>query len=182
VGRGGHTIPTCGAQRSATAAGLIEPLIKLFAVDCNRDAAFALWTEHTTLWWPKSHKMTRDPGAAVVFEPRVGGRIYERAADGREVDWGEILLWEPPGRLAYWWHIGAGRHDATRVEVRFTALDADSTSVEILHSGWERLGEQGRNWRDRNSRGWAGVLAPFQEACRSRAYGPVVHADGGLRR
>jgi uncharacterized protein YndB with AHSA1/START domain len=145
---------------------MIEPLTKQFTVDCNCEAAFALWTEHTTLWWPKSHKMTGDPNAVVVFEPRIGGRIYERASGGREVDWGEIVLWEPPQRLAYWWHIGTDRQNATRVEILFSTLDARSTAVQILHSGWERLGNNGQTRRDRNSRGWAVVLPHYLDACR----------------
>jgi uncharacterized protein YndB with AHSA1/START domain len=153
---------------------VIEPITKQFTVECDRDAAFSLWTELTTLWWPKAHKMTRDPDAVVFFEPRVGGRIYERASDGREVDWGEILLWEPPKRLAYWWHIGADQLDATHVEIRFSTVDAQTTEVEILHSGWERLGDRGLTWRDRNSSGWASVLAPYKEACRN-----ATIPDGG---
>jgi|SRR5450631_4095646 len=157
---------------------MIEPLTKQFTVECNRAAAFALWTEHTTLWWPKSHKMTKDPSAVVCFESRVGGRIYERASDGREIDWGEILVWEPPERLAYWWHIGADQQDATRVEIRFSSLDTQMTAVEILHSGWERLGDKGQSWRDRNSTGWARVVPPYQEACRGSAGGPRMGAPG----
>jgi uncharacterized protein YndB with AHSA1/START domain len=149
---------------------MMEPLTKKFTVECGHAAAFALWTEYTTLWWPKSHKMTRDPSAAVLFEPHVGGRIYERASDGREVEWGQILLWEPPERLAYWWHIGTDRSDATRVDIRFAALGAQLTGVEILHSGWERLGDKGRSWRDRNLRGWAEVLAPYEQACRDSVH------------
>lgn len=145
---------------------MMEPLTKQFTVACGRAAAFALWTERATLWWPKAHKMTKDPSAAVRFEPRVGGRIYERATDGRELDWGAVLVWEPPERLAYVWHMGTQREHATHVEVQFSVLDAQTTGVKILHSGWERLGEKGPAWRERNLQGWAGVVPSYEAACR----------------
>ncbi len=143
---------------------MMEPLIRTFTVQCDRAAAFGLWTERATLWWPKSHKMTRDPGAAVRFEPRVGGRIYERASDGREIDWGTVSVWDPPARLAYSWHIGFAAPDATQVEVRFSTLPAGGTAVEIRHSGWERLGDRGPERRRRNAEGWSAVISACQEA------------------
>ncbi len=157
---------------------MIEPLIEQFSVDCGLEAAFALWTEHTTLWWPKSHKLTGDPNAAVLIEARIGGRIYERASDGRELDWGEVQLWEPPGLLAYLWHIGVDRRAATQVEIRFSSLDAQTTKVRIVHSGWERLGDKGQSWRDRNARGWSGVLPLYREACGNSEYVAAVRAVG----
>lgn len=43
------------------------------------------------------------PGLVVTFESHPGGRIDERTPDGAEHDWGEVLAWEPPRRLAYLW-------------------------------------------------------------------------------
>jgi hypothetical protein len=34
-----------------------------------------------------------------VFEPRVGGHIYDRAEDGCECHWARILVYEPPDRV-----------------------------------------------------------------------------------
>ena len=48
----------------------------------------------------------------------VGGRIYERTPTGDEHDWGKVTAWEPPPRLAYLWHIGRDRAEATEVEIR----------------------------------------------------------------
>jgi hypothetical protein len=105
----------------------------------------------------------------VVLEPSVGGRIYERTADGTEIDWGEITAWDEPRRLAYLWHIRRDRADATDVEISFVPLDADTTRVDIVHSGWERLGAEGPAWRDANAGGWNGLLGHFGAACRTAA-------------
>lgn len=94
--------------------------------------------------------------------------MFERARDGREIDWGEILEWNPPRSLSYLWHIAAPRDDATVVRIEFYADDSLHTRIEIEHSGWERLGDRGPDWRNRNVGGWNGVLPVFREACQAR--------------
>jgi len=75
---------------------------------------------------------------AVVLQGGVGGRIYERTADGTEHEWGEVTVWQPPARLAYLWYLGRDRADATEVEIRFLARGTGATRVEIEHRGWAR--------------------------------------------
>ena len=143
---------------------MIEPLRVTFDVACSADHAFAVWTEEIARWWPVGHSVTAEAGLVVSLEPRIGGRIYERTPAGVEHDWGEITAWEPPRRLAYLWHIRRDRADATDVEITFHA-DGESTRVEIVHTGWERLGTDGRQWRDANRGGWEGLLPYFVAAC-----------------
>jgi uncharacterized protein YndB with AHSA1/START domain len=101
----------------------------------------------------------------IVFEPRTGGRIYERTTSGQEVDWGEITEWDPPRRLRYQWHIATDPDNATDVEIAFRPLTNASTRVEIEHRGWDRLGDLGRTWRDANQGGWDGVMPAYLAAC-----------------
>src|SRR2546421_11599023 len=125
-------------------------------------AASVRWTSS---WWPVSHTVTAEPGLQVVIEGRPGGRIFERTPSGREVNWGEVTVWEPPRRLCYLWHIRADRADATEVEIRFHDRGMGSTRVEIEHRGWERLGSRGGSWRDTDQAGWNGVLPVFVAVC-----------------
>ncbi len=141
------------------------PLEFELEVSCPVERAFDLWARRTSLWWPSGHSVSAEDGLTVTFEPRPGGRIFERAPDGREHDWGEVLAWEPPRRLAYLWHLRFDRADATEVEVTFTAGDRDRTTVRIVHRGWERLGAAGPERRDRNRKGWSGVLEHYAAAC-----------------
>lgn len=161
---------------------MIEPLRLSFLAACEAEHAFAVWTSLTTRWWPVGHTVSSESGLSVVFEPRVGGRIYERPPSGNEVDWGEILRWEPPRRLTYLWHINADRSDATEVEIAFNSEGEHSTRVEIEHRGWERLGARGQPRRDANERGWSGLLPAFVGACASpdlRARAAVQTAEPG---
>lgn len=143
---------------------MIEPIRLAFEVDCASDQAFEIWTGRTSLWWPADHTVTGRPDLSVIFEPRVGGRIFERTADGSEFDWGEITVWEPPRRLVYLWHLRADRADATEVEITFSDRAA-RTRVEIEHRGWERLGAAGVLRRDANRGGWASLLPWYMAAC-----------------
>jgi uncharacterized protein YndB with AHSA1/START domain len=140
-----------------------EPL--RFAVDvaCTVEHAFRVWTATIGTWWPADHTVTVEPAPAVVLEPGVGGRIYERTPDGTEHDWGEVTVWEPPRRLGYLWHLRADRSDATDVTIRFVPT-GEGTRVEIEHAGWERLGVHGDAWRDRNRQGWATLLPHYSAA------------------
>jgi hypothetical protein len=144
---------------------VIEPLRLSFVVECPVEHAFSTWTARTALWWPPSHTVTAESGLEVVFENRLGGRIFERTTAGLEVDWGEITVWEPPHRLGYLWHIRMDRSDATEVEIRFAGEGSSTTRVDIEHRGWERLGARGPDWRDANRQGWAGVLPHYTAAC-----------------
>jgi uncharacterized protein YndB with AHSA1/START domain len=141
-----------------------EPLQLAFHVDCGVEHAFATWAQRTSTWWPSSHTVAGEPGLQIVFEPVAGGRIFERAADGHEADWGRIVAWEPPRRLVYTWHLRQDRADATEVEIRFAERPGGGTTVTIEHRGWERLGARGPDRRDANRRGWAGLLPHYVAA------------------
>lgn len=143
---------------------MIEPIILAFEVDCPVDHAFAVWTSRITVWWPADHTVSGETDLTISLEGRPGGRIFERRASGIEHDWGEVTIWEPPTRLGYTWHLKRDRSDATDVEIRFVDRGDGSTRVEIEHRGWERLGAEGEDWRDRNRGGWATLLPHYVAA------------------
>ena len=146
---------------------MIEPLRLSFEVRCSAERAFEVWTRETTMWWPDDHTALGEPGSEVVFEPGAGGGVYEVTAGGQRIDWGQVLVWDPPRRLAYLWHLRADRADATEVHIEFLPLDAATSRVEIEHRGWEHLGAGGPERRDANRRGWAGLTPFFVAACNA---------------
>jgi len=142
-----------------------EPLRMSFDVDRTVETVFRVWTRNFAQWWPPSHTASGADGVRVVFEPRLGGRIFEETPAGVTHEWGEITLWEPPHRLGYLWHLRSDRADATEVEITFAERDG-ATRVEVEHRGWDRLGAQGPGWREANQGGWSGLLPHFIEAVR----------------
>ncbi|MBA3629964.1 MAG: SRPBCC domain-containing protein [Actinobacteria bacterium] len=143
---------------------MIEPIELEFTEACSSEHAFEVWAAKTSLWWPHDHSVSGEPGFSVTFEPRPGGRIFERTAGGVEHDWGKVLTWEPPRRITYLWHIGSDRTNATKVDITFTS-QGDATIVTIVHRGWERLGAAGADRRQLNQKGWVGLLPHFVAAC-----------------
>jgi hypothetical protein len=137
-----------------------------FEVGCGVDHAFTTWTERIGTWWPADHTLSGEP-VLVVLEGRVGGRIYERTAEGEEHDWGVVTAWRPPASLAYRWHLGFDRESATIVVVTFSALEQDRTKVQIEQTGWERLGEAAPERWTRNRAGWESLRPHFCAAAEA---------------
>ena len=144
-----------------------SPLHITFDVDCPPRHAFAVWTGQIGAWWPRDHTVSGGPDD-IVLESRRGGQIYETSA-GVKHTWGEVTVWEPPRRLAYLWHLGRDRAEATEVEIRFVDDGGDRTRIVIEHRGWERLGDSAGTWRDRNRAGWSSLLPYFSKALEKGA-------------
>lgn len=153
-----------------TVAIKAAPVRKAITVNVPVEAAFERFVERIGSWWPAAYSIGGSPQKTVVIEPRAAGRWYEIGEDGSECDWGEVLAWDPPGRLVLAWRIGADwRFDPrllTEVEVRFVPVDARSTHVELEHRPLENMGaaaEAARASFD-SERGWSGVLASYAAA------------------
>lgn len=155
-----------------------EPMVvrKSIHVRAPLALAFEVFTARMETWWPMStHKIGQAACAAVVLEPRAGGRWYERGEDGVECDWGRVLAWEPPGRVLLDWQLSSrwtfdpAFH--TEVEVRFTALDAEATRVTLEHRGLEAYGADAMAMRDAfgSPGGWSGMLDLYASSCRQCA-------------
>lgn len=144
------------------------PVRKSITVAAPRELAFRVFTERMSTWWPLvSHHIGAVAAVAAVVEPRAGGRWYERGDDGSECEWGRVLAWEPPSRIVLDWQIGADWKHApelhTTVEVRFVALDAGTTRVELEHRDLDGYGAQTEQMRGAfdSDGGWNGILAAF---------------------
>jgi uncharacterized protein YndB with AHSA1/START domain len=142
-------------------------------VPLQPDAAFELFTDRFSHWWPKDSHHIADADAAEVFlEPRAGGRWYERAEDGAECDWGTVLEVDRPNRiLLAWqltpeWRFDSDRSKATHVEVSFTAEEPGTTRVTLTHSGFEVHGEAGATMRESvgGDGGWAQLMELYKNA------------------
>ena len=121
------------------------------------ERAFALFVGDFERWWPLAQTHTGPDPAHCAIEPRVGGRVFERSAEGRETPWGTVLAYEPPHRLAFSWIVQLSAEQEQLVEVRFTA-EEQGTRVELTHSGWEKLGEAAASLRERYDRGWGRIF------------------------
>ena len=129
------------------------------------ERTFELFTARMTDFWPKEHSIGSSEIAAVVVEPRVGGRWFERGVDGTECDWGRVAAWDPPGKLVLLWQLGTDWQFTpsleTEVEVTFVEDSPGRTRLTLRHRHLERYGEQADQMRASfdSPDGWDGILA-----------------------
>jgi uncharacterized protein YndB with AHSA1/START domain len=115
-------------------------------VEAPSEKAFSVFTERLGDFKPPEHNLLEAPIAETVFEPRVGGHIYDRATDGTVCRWARVLVYEPPRRVVFSWDIGptwqleTDPENASEVEVRFIEETADRTRVELEHRNIDRHG------------------------------------------
>jgi len=142
-------------------------------VEAPIDRAFAMFTDGIGTWWPPENHILQAELAEMVFEPRVGGHVYDRGVDGSESRWARVLAYEPPGRVVIsWdinprWEIEADPAKTSEVEVRFTAEGPERTHVELEHRNLDRHGEGWEQMRDAvgSPNGWS--LQPFADALQA---------------
>ncbi len=131
-------------------------------VDVPVERAFAVFTERFGDFKPKEHNLLSSPITETVFEPKVGGHIFDRAEDGSECAWARILVFEPPDRLVFSWDISPAwqleqdLENASEVEVRFVAETPQRTRVELEHRNLDRHGPGWESIRDGvgHDQGW----------------------------
>jgi uncharacterized protein YndB with AHSA1/START domain len=148
---------------------------KSIIVEATQERAFAVFTAGLANWWPLDayHIGGQSPETAVL-EPRVGGRWFERAADGTECDWGHVLEWDPPRGLVLSWEINADfRPDPgtkTTLAVRFVPEGPRTTRVELDHQGLDAYDSRAAELQALfdSDRGWSSLLARFAGATQSR--------------
>jgi len=138
-------------------------------VEAPIERAFRVFTEEFDRVKPREHNMLAVEIAETVFEPRAGGRIYDRGADGSVFQWARVLAFEPPNRVIFSWdlnprfQIESDLEKTSEVEVRFIAETHERTRVELEHRNLDRHGEgwQGAREAVSGKDGWPRYLERF---------------------
>ncbi len=140
-------------------------------VEAPIEKAFSVFTEGIGTWFPPEYNLLDVEIAERVFEPRVGGRVYDRGTDGSECHWARVLAYEPPNRVVIsWdispqWEIETDPEKTSEIDVSFVAESGDHTRVELEHRNLDRHGEGWEQTRESvgGEGGWPGCLRRFAE-------------------
>jgi uncharacterized protein YndB with AHSA1/START domain len=140
-------------------------------VDAPIERAFSFFTEGIGSWFPSEYNLLDTEIVERVFEPRVGGQVYDRGADGSECHWARVLAYEPPTRVVIsWdispqWQIETDLEKTSEVEVRFIPDGPDRTRLGLEHRNIDRHGEGWEQTRESvgGDGGWPGCLRSFAE-------------------
>ena len=154
-------------MKSAAAADATVRMHVVVAAPIER--AFRVFTERFGDFKPREHNLLAVPIAETVFEPRVGGHVYDRGIDGSECRWARVLAYEPPDRVVFSWDISpqwkveADPARTSEVEVRFIAETSQRTRVELEHRHLERHGPGWEGVRDgvADDQGWPLYLGRY---------------------
>ena len=146
-------------------------------VEAPIERAFRVFTQEFGAFKPREHNLLAVPIAETVFEPRVGGNVYDRGVDGSECRWSRGLAYEPPNRVVIsWdisprWQIETDHAKTSEVEVRFMAEGPKRTRIELEHRHLERHGDGWESVRDgvAGERGWPLYLRRYVEQLASHA-------------
>ena len=161
--------PRGDGQVPETVTALRRPPVRQSVlVRSDRRRTFDTFVDTIGIWWPVTpFSAGKDQVRDVTFERRPGGRVFETWQDGTELDWGEVLVWEPPARFVMTWNLAAA---VTEVELTFSALGSALTRVEVEHRGWEQLTDEdlardcalrGGYLSGGYAAGWAHILGLF---------------------
>lgn len=143
------------------AAPPVAPVRRTVSVSWTPEEAFRRFADEFAVWWPRaSHSIGGPRVATITFDGRVGGQITEELRDGRRFLWGTVTAFERPHRLAFTWHPSMEADKAQDVELRFTA-EGSGTLVELISTGWERLGPNAAKMRKAYDIGWGSVLDAY---------------------
>ena len=144
-------------------------------VEAPIERAFRVFTEDFGSFKPPEHNMLGVEIAETVFEPHVGGNLYDRGVDGSECRWARVLAYEPPNRVVIsWdispqWQIETDLEKTSEVEVRFISEAPKRTRVELEHRNLDRHGEGWEGERDGvgSPGGWPLHLERFAELLKN---------------
>jgi uncharacterized protein YndB with AHSA1/START domain len=142
----------------------------VLTVPLSAEPAFALFVHKLMAWWPREYTWSNDVLELIAIEPVLGGRCFERGPQRFEVDWGRVLVWEPPARLVFTWQISPRREPepnpakASEVEVRFHPRAANTTEVSFEHRLIDRHGAGSAEYHTALStpQGWPYILGRYQ--------------------
>ena len=141
-------------------------------VDAPIERAFSVFTDDIGSWWPSDHHVLEAELAQMVFEPRVGGHVYDVGVDGSECRWARVLAYEPPNRLLIsWdinlqWQIETDLEKTSEVEVRFIAEGRRQPASSSSTATSTATATAGRGCVTRSARLTAGKLG-FRDSPRA---------------
>ena len=139
----------------------LEPVRKQVKVSLSVEKAFRLFTTGIGTWWPMAtHSVGEGQAETCFFEEWAGGRIVEVLKDGSQSEWGRVIVWEPFHKVSFHWYPGRTPDTAQEVTVTFSEIP-NGTLVELIHTGWETLGDDALAKHTGYDTGWDFVLAKY---------------------
>jgi uncharacterized protein YndB with AHSA1/START domain len=105
----------------------------MIVVEAPIERAFRVFTERFGSFKPPEHNLLGVEIAETIFEPRVGGHLYDRGVDGSECRFARILAYERPTRVVFSWDI----NPHWQITPQRTRVELEHRNLECHGDGWE---------------------------------------------
>ena len=154
-----------------TAPEKLAPIVREVSVSWKPEEAYRRFVNEFSSWWPvKTHSIGGPRIKRLVFEAKVGGRIYEEHIDGRQFQWGKVLELDPPRRARFTFHPSRPESTAQTIELPLSSGRFGYPARTDRH--W--LGKLGQGSRESSARlsGGLGPRAQFVGRADHNAYAP----------
>ncbi|HVY19603.1 MAG TPA: SRPBCC domain-containing protein [Bauldia sp.] len=150
-----------GEDASPATGGNAEVVVVSRRVPVSREQAFAAFVDHFDAWWPRERRLA---GGAIAIDGRYLGAVREA---GETI--GAVLSFQRPEHIVIAWQIGpGGKHEssegsASRIDVRFVAIDANTTEVVVVHRDFARHGDGWQGYRAEmgGKSGWPALIEAY---------------------
>lgn len=141
-----------------------SPIVHEISLTCSPERAFQVFTEEVGSWWDPEYTANPLTYATITIDPRMRGQITERHIDGSEHDWGQVLGWEPPTRVAFSFTLSQDRAFPTVVRATFEPSD-QGTRLIFEHDGWTKFNADARA----KFTAWPHLLARYADAANAQS-------------
>ena len=136
------------------------------------DRAFGLFVDEMDSWWPRDLTWANERLAKIGIEPKIGGHAFEQDNAGAMSTWGTVLSLRRPDHIVFAWQIRPDRSAeptegaASRVDVRFVAVDPATTDLVLVHRDFPRHGEGWQAYRANmaGKQGWPRLIEAYAKA------------------
>jgi hypothetical protein len=138
----------------------LPPVVCEISVSWTPEEAYRRFVDEFSSWWPShTHSIGGPRIKRIVFETKVGGRIYEEHIDGRRFQWGKVLALNPPRQVRFTFHPSRSENTAQTIEVVSSPGFRHPRRVDRERLG--KLGQGSRKGSARISDGLGGRAEPL---------------------
>ena len=161
-----------GSKDAPAVSGNKELLVVSRRVNATPERAFAVFVDEIDRWWPRDLTWGKDNLAAIAIDTKLNGHATERARDGVVSVWGTMLAIHRPDHFVLAWQIKPDRTpepeeaSASRLDVRFVAVEGGMTDVLLVHRDFPRHGDGWEKYKAAmaSKAGWPRLIELYAKA------------------
>lgn len=148
-----------------------DSIKKELKVNAELEKAFYTFVKDFSKWYPVEYTWSQNVLEDIVIEGKEGGKCYETGPFKFRLDWGRVLIYEPPNRIAFTWQISFDRVPepnpvkSSEVDIKFFEENEYLTRIKFEHRNFIHHGDDAEKYRKAmdSPEGWDYILQRYEE-------------------